>query len=192
MKTTNQILKIRAALLYVLQRFPKGIDYMKLFKILYYAQQYHLVKYGRVIIEDSFNARTHGPVPAFLYKALRLLTDGNLSSEEIKLCVSDINVNTTGEIPVFTTNTTPDMDELSRSDVMCLDQSIDENKGISSYQLSEKSHQDKAWINAYRLYENDPELGKMTAIEIAKAGGAKRGMINYIRENQFIDKALSL
>ena len=45
MKTFIQIAKIKAVLLYIMQSFPQGVDYIKLFKILYFAQQDHLVKY---------------------------------------------------------------------------------------------------------------------------------------------------
>ena len=64
MKTAIQIAKIRAVVLYIMQSFTQGVDYIKLFKILYFAQQDHLVKYGKVIVEDSFRALKHGPVPA--------------------------------------------------------------------------------------------------------------------------------
>lgn len=94
---------------------------------------------------------------------------------------------------VFTTHLEPDLDEFSKSDLICLDNSISENKDIDSYVLSEKSHKDEAWIRANKRYNKDPELGnKMTSIEIAKAGNAKRGMIDYIRERQFIDNTLSV
>jgi uncharacterized phage-associated protein len=190
MKTNDQILKIRAALIYVLKSIPEGVDYIKLFKILYYAQQRHLITYGRVVIEDSFNAIKHGPAPAFLYKSLRNLVNSKIDSDSIKMCVEGINFTIKNEKPVFTTTVDPDLDELSISDRECLDISIEENKTLNSYDLSEKSHTDKAWIKAYKRYQKDPELGcRMTAIDIAEAGGAKRDMINYIRENQ-MDKFL--
>ena len=81
MKTAIQIAKIRAVVLYIMQSFTQGVDYIKLFKILYFAQQDHLVKYGKVIVEDSFRALKHGPVPAYTYKALQIAEgkplDGN-------------------------------------------------------------------------------------------------------------------
>ena len=46
---------MRAAVLYVLQSFDEGVDYIKLFKILYFAQKEHLVKYGRGVIGDTFH-----------------------------------------------------------------------------------------------------------------------------------------
>ena len=36
MKSQDEILKMRAAVLYVLQAFKDGVDYIKLFKILYF------------------------------------------------------------------------------------------------------------------------------------------------------------
>ena len=72
MKTSIQIAKIKAVLLYIMQSFPQGVDYIKLFKILYFAQQDHLVKYGKVLVEDSFKALKHGPVPTYTYKALQI------------------------------------------------------------------------------------------------------------------------
>ena len=72
MKNSTQIAKIKAVLLYVMQSFPEGVDYIKLIKILYFAQQEHLVKYGKVIVDESFRAVKHGPVPTFTYKALQI------------------------------------------------------------------------------------------------------------------------
>lgn len=54
MKTFIQITKIKTVLLYIMQSFPKGVECAKLFRILYFAQQDYLVKYGKVLIEDSF------------------------------------------------------------------------------------------------------------------------------------------
>lgn len=53
MKTPIQIAKIKAVILYIMQSFPDGVDYIKLFKILYFAQQDHLVRYGKVLVDES-------------------------------------------------------------------------------------------------------------------------------------------
>ena len=71
MKTIDQLLKIKAVVAYILQRMPNGVDYIHLFKMMYFAQQEHLVVYGMPIADDSFLARKHGPVPALTYKVLR-------------------------------------------------------------------------------------------------------------------------
>jgi len=71
MKTKDQILQIRSILLYILKQFPDGVDFIKLFRIMYFAQRTYLVTYGKQIVCETFGAHQLGPVPAFTYKALR-------------------------------------------------------------------------------------------------------------------------
>lgn len=120
MKTTDQILKIKAALLYILESFPEGVDYIKLFKILYFAQQSHLVKYGRPIVQESFYALKHGPVPSFTYKALQV-AEGKLGKgTDFEDFLTDIQVRMS-ELVLVQGATQADRDELSKSDIKCLD-----------------------------------------------------------------------
>lgn len=50
MKTIEQILKIKAVVLYILKAFPEGVDYIHLFKVMYFAQQDQLKEYGLPIM----------------------------------------------------------------------------------------------------------------------------------------------
>lgn len=187
MKTKDEILKMRAAVLYVLQSFDDGVDYIKLFKILYFAQKEHLVKYGRGVIGDTFHALKYGPVPSFIYKSLQML-EGRLDKElDFEEFSKGIRVN--DDFLVFSAEL-PDVDELSVSDIKCLDKSIAKYKDMDFYHLSGKSH-DIAWKEAYTRAQDDPEKDRMTLIDIAKAGHAKPGIIDYIRENIQIDKYLN-
>lgn len=72
MKTFIQITKIKTVLLYIMQSFPKGVECAKLFRILYFAQQDYLVKYGKVLIEDSFMALKYGPARLIFIESYRL------------------------------------------------------------------------------------------------------------------------
>lgn len=143
MKTAIQIAKIRAVVLYIMQSFTQGVDYIKLFKILYFAQQDHLVKYGKVIVEDSFRALKHGPVPAYTYKALQIAEgkplDGNFDE-----FLSDIEVR---DKKVYT-SAVPDMDYISGANKRCLDAAIAKYKDTDPYDLSDLSH-DSAWEEAW-------------------------------------------
>ena len=121
MKTRNEILKMRAVVLYVLQTFQEGVDYIKLFKILYFAQKEHLVKYGRGVIDDTFHALQYGPVPSFIYKSFQML-EGRLEMEpDFEEFCKGIRVADKSKV-ISTENS--DLDELSISDVKCLDKSI--------------------------------------------------------------------
>jgi len=185
MKTADEFLKIRAALLYVINKFPEGVDYIKLFKILYFAQKQHLVTYGRVIVNDTFHADKHGPVPSFSYSALK--------AKERNNCTKDFDAFLDG-ITIFNkkvkSTMVPDLDELSVSDIESLDKSLKKYSAKFSYFLSALSH-DEAWDSARKRKLEDPENDRMTVIEIAKAGKAKDGMIDYIRDVQLIKRSVS-
>ncbi len=190
MKTIDQIEKIKAAVLYVLGHMKEGVDYIHLFKVMYFAQQEHLVVYGTPMIEDSFLARKHGPVPAFTYKALRSL-EGKVpvESEEMKSFTDALCVNIVDGHQVVTAHQSCDMDELSRSNIKVLDEWIAKCKDVNAFDLSDLSH-DKAWSKAKAQSEKTGEDAKITMWDMAKAGGASDGMLEVIRKRQINKRAL--
>lgn len=147
MKEKIQIAKMRAVLLYIMQSFPHGVEFIKLFKILYFAQQDHLLKYGKVLIEDSFKALKHGPVPTYIYKALqiaeRMQLGGNFDEFLINIKVHDKKVYTSA---------TPNMDYISGSNRRCLDDAIAQYKDITSDMLH-----DSAWEEVMTCIPNAPQ-----------------------------------
>ena len=86
MKTFIQITKIKTVLLYIMQSFPKGVECAKLFRILYFAQQDYLVKYGKVLIEDSFMALKYGPAPTYIYRVLQAVKEKPTEESFNNLC----------------------------------------------------------------------------------------------------------
>lgn len=185
MKSPIQIKKIKAVLLYIMQSFPNGVDYIKLFKILYFAQQDHLVKYGKVIVDESFKALKHGPVPTYTYKALQV-AEGKPLDGDFKDFLSDIEIR---DKKVYTT-AIPDMDYISGANKKCLDTSIEKYQDKDPYDLSDMSH-DSAWEEANARIKDDPQKNFITIIDIARAGKATETMVDYIREKQLIKNALS-
>jgi uncharacterized phage-associated protein len=167
--------KIKATILYILNAIPDGVDLLKLFKIIYFASRDHLARYGRPIIDDDFVAMKHGPVLTDTFNKLR---GGRFSFVE-----KDPEVG----YMIFAREK-PDVDELSASDVECLDLSIHDNKNLRFGKLSEKSH-DAAWQLAWNSRGNK-ESAPMDLIEIARAGGADENTLDYIKENLFIDACL--
>lgn len=186
MKSKDDLLKIRATVLYILNKFPEGVDYIKLFKIIYFAQQRHLSTYGRVIINETFHAKLHGPVPSFAYNAFLALENKNIhNSDDVQTFISGIEINN----KIVFSQVVPDLDELSVSDIKCLEYSFEKCKDKKSYSLSKKSH-DAAWLSASKSRLLDPENDRMTVLEIAKAGMASVGMLDYIHQNQIIKQSL--
>ena len=169
-------------MLYILNS-TKGADIYHVLKILYFAEQKHLVKWGSRITADDFRAYDYGPVADQLYHAIRNShrLDGELSDmfQQVAVFAGDDAPN------VLLPKRMANMDYLSKSEVECLDESIRENAGLTFNELKEKSH-DSAWQKAYG---NSSDL--MDSISIAKAAGASEAMLEYIQDQMAIDKALA-
>lgn len=195
MKTIDQILKIKAVVLYILKAFPEGVDYIHLFKVMYFAQQNQLKEYGLPIVYDTFVARKHGPVPTLTYKVLRGIEGKvELSSEELKDFAESLCISTSKDghqLILASKNAECDMDELSVADVKMLDKWIDKCKSMDSFDLSDKSHEDKAWKRAKRQADKTGEDTKITMYDMADAAGASKAMLSVIRERQSVQKALA-
>ena len=195
MKTIDQILKIKAVVLYILKAFPEGGDYIHLFKVMYFAQQNQLKEYGLPIVYDTFVARKHGPVPTLTYKVLRGVEGKtDIPSPELKDFADslDVQLSEDGHQVVHASkNAKCDMDELSVADVKMLDKWIDKCKNVDSFDLSDKSHEDKAWKRAKRQADKTGEDTKITMYDMAEAAGASKAMLTVIRERQSVQKALA-
>lgn len=162
--------KAKAVVLYIAGKLGET-DFHRVFKILYFAEKEHLVKYGRPIVGDTYYAMKNGPVPSFIYDALKFARGNGTYSPSFEGIASAITIKSGF---TFTANENADLEELSKSDLACLDKSIQENKDIEYTALTEKSH-DTAWDSADRDDAID-------ITNIAKAGGANDEMLKYIEE----------
>lgn len=180
MKTIDQILKIKAVVLYILKAFPEGVDYIHLFKVMYFAQQNQLKEYGLPIVYDTFVERKHGPVPTLTYKVLRGVEGKtDISSPELKDFADSLDVQLSQDghqVILASKNAKCDMDELSVADVKMLDKWIDKCKNVDPFDLSDKSHEDKAWKRAKRQADKTGEDTKITMYDMAEAAGASKAM----------------
>lgn len=155
------------AVLYIVQRMGGTVDMHKVFKTLYFADQKHLSKYGRTITGDVYIAMNYGPVPSKtddIFKAVR--GDSYFPAGELGKYFHFVN-------RYFIKNDKePDMDCLSRSDMMCLDASIERCKGKNFGELTEMSH-GLAW-------QNTAKDRPMSFSDILREEGDTEGYINYI------------
>lgn len=187
--TQDEILKLKAATLYVLQKSGGELDFIHLFKILYFAEREHYANYGKHLIDDTFCALEHGPVPSFLYDAVKVATG-------IKQCTADspLRLIASALLPgggecryyVIRASEAPDRDELSKAATASLDKSIAENLPKDVKQLSDDSH-DEAWTEAWNKRHASP----MKSISIAKAGGASESFLDYLKEQETLDRLLA-
>lgn len=154
--------KAIAALLYISKEIADadGVsDKYAALKILYFAEKKHLVEFGRLITNDRFAALKFGPVPSSSYDIMDYGT-------------SFIQVDNKKVIP----NEEANLKKLSKSDILCLDESINENKGLTFGELKQKSH-DKAYHKAF-----DNGIQWLSIEDIAVQEGASPSLIGYIKE----------
>ena len=186
MKSKDQIEKIQAVVLYILKQLPEGVDYIHLFKTMYFAQQEHLAVYERPIMDDTFVARKHGPVPTLTYKVIHYVEQKNRTmTKDLNDFIASlfITMKDGHQVVRAAENARLDMDELSVSDVKILDKWISRCKDVAAFELSDLSH-DKAWLKAKRQAERTGEDTKIPLVDIAQAAGASKAMIQIIRERQ--------
>jgi len=189
----EEINKIKAVVEYILQQMGKGVDYIHLFKMMYFAQEEHLAIYGVPMMYDTFVARKHGPVPSLTYKVLRVAEGKAVDvTGELHSFASDLSISMSEghQVVTLATGVQCDMDELSRSNIRILDKWIEHCKDIQSFDLSELSH-DKAWQKAVRQTERTGEDTKISLYDMAASGGASKDMLSVVKERQMSRRALS-
>lgn len=177
----DDILKLKSVFLYILNK-QRFIDQFHLFKILYFADRNHLAKYGRRIIKDTFCALEYGPVPSSLYDMIKIKNGQKISSkffkEKIFSPLLDSFITGSGDAYYYLQALElPDMDELSKSDIDCLDESFEKYYSADMSKLSNESH-DEAWQTAWNRKQNSP----INHLDMAKAAGATDDFIHYIQE----------
>jgi len=157
--------------LYILLKVGKA-DFHKIFKILYFAEQKHLAEYGRPITGDNYIAMQFGPVPSTIYDILGVVKKNYGYFIKPEKFNNYFSIETIEKIHFVEPKMKPTMEYLSKSEVSCLDYSINENKELTFDQLTLKSH-DYAWKST----SGDQE---MSLLDIAFAGGANDEMLKYI------------
>jgi len=165
------------SLLYALQQLGGKSDMHKLCKILYFADQRHLSLYGRSITGDTYIAMQFGPVPSCvddILKALRGDSFFSTSSQMKPLRKSLVFDNRF----IIRSLQSPDMDELSDSDVECLSYAIDLCRDKSFSELTKFSH-GLAWNNT----RPDREI---SVKDILREAGDDEAYVEYIADCQKI------
>ncbi len=179
----NKLFKVDKAvhsLLYSLQQLGGATDMHKLCKILYFADQRHLSMYGRSITGDTYIAMQYGPVPSNvddIFKALRgdSFFASSVEIEPIKRTMAFENRF------IIRALQSPDMDELSASDVECLQYALDLCRDKSFAELTDYSH-GLAWNNTKRDRE-------MSVKDILREAGEDEAYVEYIADKQRMQEA---
>lgn len=132
------------AILYILKKMGGTCDIHKCHKILYFADNEHLSKYGRSITGDAYVHMDFGPVPTCVYDLFKAVRGDSFFAsqvEDIRLnCFYFVNNKDIAAVA------SPDMSYLSESDVEILDKCIAQLKDKDFNEVSDASH-GYAWLN---------------------------------------------
>ncbi len=171
--------KLVQALAFFAQRGVRDLDKMKAAKLLFHADKYHLLKYGRPVIGDQYACMEYGPVPS---ASLNVMNDVLAQDEHFppmaKELFDDYLIVEKGifrKYAVFRARREPDLDVFSDSDIEALEYAQKTYGGKSAWALSEESHAEPCWQAAnenrapgssimmdYRLFfEGHPEAADM-------------------------------
>lgn len=152
-------------------------DFHKIFKVLYFADRNHLTEYGRSITGDTYIAMADGPVPSKIYdifKSVRgdgyFIDKGNFS-----------NFFSVENWDLIIPKKEPNIKALSKTDIECLEFSLNEYGDLTWDAIKEKSH-DYAWRNTAL---NNPISLENLLLET----GNDESYIEYIKKNMLFVKS---
>lgn len=150
--SNDDILTLKAAVLHILNKAGGTLDKYRIYKALYFANKEHLNRYGRLITSDTFFALPFGPVPTKLADVLDSIKTGKkLKDSEKHLffpIIQSLEHCGFDAENYFTAKELPDMDELSETDIECLNIGLNKCIGRDFGEIKEESH-DKAWEKAF-------------------------------------------
>lgn len=180
--TSSDQKSLKEMVIYILNK-TGGLDYYRIFKVLYFAEMEHLAMWGARMIEDDFCALQHGPVPTQLYDAVKGL---ETKSTELARLLSDSIEFAGADAPnVLLANREANMGRISKASQEVLDKAIEENVSLSFKALRRKSH-DKAWEAAFNSSDK-----RMSSTAIAKVKGIDECTLAYLEEHLAIQAALA-
>lgn len=168
-----------AAATYLIKRMPRTIGMHGLAKLLYFADREHLSRYGRFIVGDHYIKMEYGPVPSRIYDGVKAAAAPSDQTRRVFVGAALADA-FQGALRVSPDHkriqavAEPDMDELSESDVECLDWALDRFSGSSFGQLTEVSH-GPAWTAAERHREID-------MIAIAEENNASEEVLRHLAD----------
>jgi uncharacterized phage-associated protein len=123
-------------ILYIAKRIPEP-TFMKVLKLMFFADKTSLESYGRFICGDTYVAMEHGPVPSNSYDIMKAARDSNNYGFAVEY---ERHIKPSRDA---------NLDELSESDIVCLDRIIELYGKYPAWHLRQISHDDEAYVAAW-------------------------------------------
>ena len=118
---------------------------LKAVKLLYFIDKAHLLEYGRFVTDDTYVKLPYGPVPT---RILDIINEKEALFENEKTYLNQYLKIENNKNRTMHCKKTPDLEELSKSELKVIDQVIAQYGKLSLGKLLDESHKEKAWLNA--------------------------------------------
>lgn len=166
--------KIIEAITWIARRLPGSSRYIVL-KTLFYADKFHLQKYGRPVTGDTYIKMPAGPVASLAYDLIK--RNDYLPTEMLAAADGAFDsASTGGKYPPIEAKRLPDMEWFSGTDVECLEEAAAHCSGKGFGALKDSTHQENAWLAA-------PMNGEMDfALFIDEGAPDRKALLEYIEE----------
>jgi uncharacterized phage-associated protein len=138
-----------AAITYLASKDVPELTKYKICKLLFLADKYHLVTYGRIITGDNYCAVPHGPIPSKTLNLLNSVLSENLSSTECESLAQAVELDRRFTNPRFHSQHVVNPDELSESDILALEKVITEFGHMGFGELKAITHEMYAYTQSW-------------------------------------------
>lgn len=139
--------------IYCILKKIKIADTIKIIKLVYLADKYHLVRYGRTITKDDYYAMEYGPVGSTVKDVLNF-NSISLSTAEYKYAshLLDKIDNVTFKVNEVVKDV--ELNMLSETDKEAIDFVVEKFGNVSQWELSEYTHKYPEWYKHESLFKN--------------------------------------
>lgn len=140
---------------------------LKVQKLLFFADIYHINKFGRPILGDIYNALPQGPINSKFLDFINTATTETFKLNKYNLIA----------------NRKENLDYFSKSDIEALNYSLQNYGHYTAEELSKISHEHKAWINARnrRCCINNPKMDWLDFLD--DENSSNKEFIEQLEEN---------
>jgi uncharacterized phage-associated protein len=155
-----------------------GASMYPVMKMMYLADKCHLERYGRFIAGDHYAAMQQGPVPSCAYNLVKCVRTGDEYHAGDSV-VRDYFAY--GERHMLHLLRDPDLDELSPSDLECLDEISQTFNRVGLGRVRDMAH-DVAWEHAW-AGRGGRDSTRMDIIDIAAQLDNGEALVAHLRDN---------
>lgn len=170
-----------------------AFDRYKAAKLIFLADKYHLVRYGRPILGDEYRALEFGPIPASALNLLNGLAETGweqVSKPHLEQLRQLLEVDRAHQHVRFAAKGLPDLGCLSKSEVVALEHVITQHGRKSFPELLSLTHSTAAYR---RAWESRPSTAKAVSMRyedfFEEDADAVAGALDEMLENDALRKA---